>query len=84
MVLMTMMMVIGSSQVKITEAGLEAIVDLSGGDMRKAVTAMQSASQFYAGEEVGPSVGKSVGWSVGAICKRLNPTRAWEKMSVGT
>ncbi len=38
---------------KITEDGLQAIVDLSGGDMRKAVTAMQSASQFYAGTEVG-------------------------------
>lgn len=42
--------------VKITADGLEAIVDLSGGDMRKAVTAMQSASQFYAGVEVTPEV----------------------------
>lgn len=39
-------------QVNISESGLQAIVDLSGGDMRKAVTAMQSASQFYAGTEV--------------------------------
>ncbi|CAM9580990.1 unnamed protein product [Ectocarpus sp. 12 AP-2014] len=42
--------------VKITADGLQAIVDLSGGDMRKAVTAMQSASQFYAGAEVTPEV----------------------------
>lgn len=39
-------------QVKISDDGLDAIVELSGGDMRKAITAMQSASQFYSGEEV--------------------------------
>lgn len=39
-------------QVKINAEGFQAVVDLSGGDMRKAVTAMQSASQFYAGAEV--------------------------------
>lgn len=39
-------------QVKISNDGLDAIVELSGGDMRKAITAMQSASQFYSGEEV--------------------------------
>ena len=53
-----------ASQVKITADGLEAVVDLSGGDMRKAVTAMQSASQFYAGVEVG-LVGSSARQSAG-------------------
>ncbi|CAN0215300.1 unnamed protein product, partial [Ascophyllum nodosum] len=43
-------------KVKISEEGLGSIVELSGGDMRKAVTAMQSASQFYAGAEVTPEV----------------------------
>lgn len=56
-------------EVNITENGLEAVVKLSGGDMRKAVTAMQSASQFYAGEKVTPEVLVDIAGKIPAAVK---------------